>query len=212
MTDHPRPAVAPGLLGAVLAGGEGRRFGAPKAGAPIAGIPMVRRAVAALSAVTSDVVVVSPTPVPEAEAPRVADRVPGKGPLGGLEAALREAVARGLDGVLLLACDLPLVGPELLGAVAAAAAASPEAPVVAPARDGGGVEPLCAVYRVGVLEGVTRLLASDDLSLHALFRDVGGRALGVEELGSAARGALLNVNTATDRSRAEDALRAGRHG
>jgi molybdopterin-guanine dinucleotide biosynthesis protein A len=164
---------------------------------------MVRRAVETMGSVTDDVVVVSPDPVPEAGVPVVVDRSPGRGPLGGLEAALHEAAARGREGVLLLACDLPLVRPPLLETVAGALAG---APAVAPRREGGGIEPLCAAYALEVLEAVVRRLSSSDLSLHALFREVGGRIIGAE-LPAGSYKALLNVNTPEDRRLAEVRLR-----
>lgn len=191
---------APRLLGAVLAGGEGRRFGGPKAEAPVGGVPMVARAVGALRAVVEDVVVVSARPLAAPPAPVVPDRVAGAGPLGGLDAALRIALERGYEGVLLVACDLPLLGPALLGRVAASLGPHP---AVAPARPTGGIEPLCAAYRVGVLEAVERRLGEEDRSLHALFREVGGRVLPPGPPGGPD---LLNVNTPDDRARAEAAL------
>jgi len=207
VTDPHLPAAGSRLLGAVVAGGAGRRFGRPKAGAQVAGAPMVQWVVAALATVTSDVVVVSSAPVPGAGVPVVPDRTPGTGPLGGLESALREADARGLEGVLLLACDMPLVTSDLLDRVATALEGVLAA---APSRGDMGIEPLCAAYRLASLQAVRRRLSSGDLSLHALFRDVGGRVIPREELGEA--GQLLNVNTAEDRSRAEAILLRRRNG
>ncbi|MCG6958041.1 MAG: molybdenum cofactor guanylyltransferase [Gemmatimonadetes bacterium] len=194
------------LLGVVLAGGEGRRFGRPKAGATLAGVPMVARAVDVLRAVTEDVVVSASSSVPDVGVPVVADRVSGAGPLAGLEATLLEAEARGLEGALVLACDLPLVEPELLRQLVREAGGALAA---APAREGGGVEPMCALYRVDVREAVTRRLSSQDRSLQALFRDVGGRAIPWERL-RAEPDILLNVNTPADGQRAEMVLEARR--
>lgn len=199
----PSDSSRPSLLGAVLAGGEGRRFGGPKGGAALAGVPMVQRAVDTLLAVTRAVVVVSSTPVGDVGVPVVPDMTPGAGPLAGLEAALHEAARGGHQGVLLLACDMPLVEPALLRAVATALG---DAPAAAPVRaGGGGIEPLCAVYRVEVLDAVVRRLTSADRSLHALFRDVGGRVIPEAGLGTDAD-VLLNVNTPADGRRAEAAL------
>jgi molybdopterin-guanine dinucleotide biosynthesis protein A len=195
------------LLGVVLAGGEGRRFGRPKAGARLGGVPMVSRAIDILRAVTADVVVSSSSAGLDVAAQVVADRVAGAGPLAGIEATLLEAAARGFDGVLVLACDLPLVEPELLGRLVDEAG---DAPAAAPARVGGGVEPLCAVYRVDVREAVTRRLAGEDRSLHALFRDVGGVAIPWERL-AADPDMLMNVNTPADGRRAESVIEARRH-
>lgn len=195
-------SARPRLLGAVLAGGEGRRFGGPKAQAHVGGIPMLNRAVAAVGEVAEVVVVVSARGIDDPPAPVVPDRVEGAGPLGGLDAALRHARDLSLDGVLLLACDLPLVTSGMLGAVAAALEGRP---AVAPQRAGGGIEPLCAAYGVQVLPEVERRLGREDRSLHALFRAVGGHVLPAGAVG-APGAAFLNVNTPDDRLRAEAAL------
>lgn len=197
-------SALPRLLGAVLAGGRSTRYGSPKAEALIAGEPMARRVARALAAVTDDVVVVSSHEVSGVgRLRRIPDRVPDRGPLGGLHAALHEARSLGLDGVLVVGCDLPLVPPELLAAVAAAAT---DAPAAAPEREG-GVEPVCAAYRLEVLPEVERRLEASDRSLHALFAAVGGVRLDPARHAVAATG-LLNVNTPADRERAEAALRS----
>ncbi|MHB1194019.1 MAG: molybdenum cofactor guanylyltransferase [Longimicrobiales bacterium] len=194
----------PRLLGAVLAGGEGRRFGGPKAEARLGGMSLAERAVALLRQVVEDVVVVSARPMSSSPAPVVPDRVLGAGPLGGLDAALRHAREGGYEGVLLLACDLPLLTSSFLERVASGLGSHPAA---APARRGGGVEPLCAAYRVEVLGAVQRRLELEDRSLHALFRDVGGHVLpGAAEGGG---DPFLNVNTVDELGRAEAALSAG---
>lgn len=194
----------PRLLGAVLAGGEGRRFGGPKAGARAGGMSLLERTVAVLRAVVEDVVVVSADPMAEPPATLVPDRVRGMGPLGGLDAALRHARSCGYDGILAVACDLPLLTPAILEAVIEGLG---EHAAAAPARDGGGVEPLCAAYRVGVLEVVERRLQEPDRSLHALFRDVGGHVL--PPVAADAGNPFLNVNTLEELARAHEALAAG---
>lgn len=200
--------MTPRLLGAVLAGGAGRRFGGPKADVSVDGVSMVGRAVATLKAVVGEVVVVSSRPVASVEVRVLPDRTPDAGPLGGLETALLHAVESGHDGVLLLACDLPLVPPDLLTAVSAALG---DAPAAAPARAGGedGIEPLCAVYRVDVLSWVKEQLECGNRSMHALFRAVGGRVIPASELSPSSADALLNVNTSHDLRRAEAALAGG---
>jgi len=191
------------LLGAVLAGGRSRRFGRDKSLALVAGRPLVERAVEALQEVVDDVVVVTSRELsPALEPLRISDEVPDAGPLGGLHAALRAAADRGRDGVLLLACDMPLVTPALLEAVAKA---RDRAAIVAPRR-ADGIEPLCAAYHVSLLEQVDALLSGPDRSLHRLFAEAGGVAL---DLGSAAEGGaspFLSVNEPADRDRAEALL------
>ena len=181
-----------------MAGGRSRRYGRPKHAEAVGGMPMVQRAVELLAPVTELAVVVSSRPVDALDGvPVIPDLIPGKGPLGGLHAALHHALGAGLDGVFLMACDLPLVDGEVVGTLTE----NMDGAVVAPSRGGEGIEPLCAVYSVEMLPAVERRMESDDLSLHALFREVDGRTV---ELGE---GAFLNVNTPADRDRAEAALR-----
>ena len=211
------------LLGAVLAGGQSRRFGRDKAMELVAGVPMLHGAIHALTAVADDVVVISSN---AAEVPQgikvVPDARPGLGPLGGLHTALLEAEARQFQAVLLLACDLPLVNERIVAAIAAWAEAlitlraeepnlrnvaesnlwnAEESVAVAPMRDG-GVEPLCAVYGCGALPFVVERLDGPDLSLHALFRALNGRALDLASLGLETDASFLNVNTPDELRRA----------
>ena len=114
------------LLGAVLAGGESRRFGSDKALALLDGRPLIEHAIAALAA-QSDAVIVC------GREGGVPDRpAPGLGPLGGINAALHEALARGFDAVLTIPCDAPLLPADLRSRLEAGGAASflAEMPVI----------------------------------------------------------------------------------
>jgi molybdopterin-guanine dinucleotide biosynthesis protein A len=164
-------------------------MGGAKAETAVGRVPMLDRAVAAVRAVVDDVVVVSSRPLAACGAPVIPDRVEGAGPLGGL------------DGVLLVACDLPLLTPALLRGVAGALG---DHLAAAPERPGGGVEPLCAAYRVGALGAVERRLGGTERSMQGLFRELGGVPLPAAELDVGE--ALLNVNTPEERERAEAAL------
>ncbi len=190
---------APRLLGAVLAGGRSRRFGRDKTAALAGGRPMIRRAVDALAASCADVVVVSS----RNETPRGAWRIlpdlrPGVGPLAGIESALAEAARLGLDGVFVLAADLPLVGPDTVHRVAGGLG---EAEAAAPRREGNpGFEPLCAVYRVTCLPAARSLLDEGRREARSLFEAAGGVTVPPDESTG------LNVNTPDDLARAEARL------
>jgi molybdopterin-guanine dinucleotide biosynthesis protein len=173
--------MAPACLpGAVLAGGGSRRFGTPKALAPVEGEPMLLRAVRLLRTVADPVLVSTGVPELAALVPGAAvpDRRPGLGPLAGLDALLREARARSLPGLLVLGCDMPLVPPALLVRLRTAALESPgEAVVVASGE--GWPEPLCGWYPVSILPEVARRLeeARSDLSLRGLLASLEPRIL-----------------------------------
>ena len=92
------------LLGAVLAGGQSRRFGSDKAVALWSGRTLLDHAIELLTAQASDVVVCGrawPGGIALHDYPS-----PGLGPLGGLGAALRYAEANGYDALITTGCDL----------------------------------------------------------------------------------------------------------
>jgi molybdopterin-guanine dinucleotide biosynthesis protein A len=194
--------ASPRLLGAVLAGGASRRFGRDKASEVLEGLTLVERAARTLSAVCETVVVVT-APGRALEWPTIPDLRPGCGPLAGIEAALQRARSEGLDGAFVLACDLPLVTPATIRAVAYAL---DNVEAAAPAREGvPSVEPLCAAYRTSCAPLVARLLDGGERAAHALFDGVAG--VRVELAGDL----FVNVNTAADAARARRALGAARH-
>ena len=145
----------------------------------VAGVPMLHRAVHTLAAVADDVVVISSK---AHEVPQgievVPDVRPGLGPLGGLHTALLEAEARQLRGVLLLACDLPLVSERVIAAIGARADMSL---AVAPTRPG-GVEPLCAVYGCGALPLVVERLDGSDMHVRRLGSPTPEAAFGFAQM------------------------------
>ncbi len=103
----------------------------------------------------------------------LADEPPGIGPLGGLIALLRRA---GTTPALALACDMPFVSGALLDRLLDA---SPEAPIVAPRRDGLW-EPLCARYdSTRVLETAVGLARTGKHSLQQLLEAAGAVELGL---------------------------------
>ena len=97
----------------------------------------------------------------------VADEPSGIGPLGGLSALLRCADDA---WVIALACDMPFVTGEIVERLLAA---SNDAPIVAPRRDGRW-EPLCARYDPArVIAHALALARTRDHSLQRLLRDSG---------------------------------------
>lgn len=186
-----------GPAGAVLAGGAGRRLGGTKPATLLAGRPLISYPLAALRAVLSPVAVVAKrdSPLPqvgygfelwhEPDEPRH--------PLVGIVEALRRA---GGSAVIVLACDLPLVTPDVVRALAAAPPA-----VAVLARAGDEVQPLCARYAhaaLALLEGFDPAVRLQEAIavLDPAFVDVPAQA-------------LLNVNDAGGLADAERLFRIG---
>lgn len=143
------------LLGVVLAGGNSRRFGSPKALARLHGKQLWRLAAERLASVC-DRVEVSANDARVAGAVGAtagvfADRRAGAGPLGGIHAAWGRAVELGSKGVLVAAVDTPWVPKETLRQLAGQWRAHGR-PSVAASGPPWGFEPLTAVYPVSSLE------------------------------------------------------------
>ena len=187
------------LLGVVLAGGASRRFGGEKALFPLAGRAMAEWALDAVVPWTLEQVVIT-NDLGVGEALRVRSRpdsIPGMGPMGGLHTALTWAGEEGMDGVFLLACDLPLVSPDLVGRILDSW--PPNAPTVVPGSPGPlGFEPLCGGYDLSCLPSIEEVIGTGRLAMDNLLLQPGGFRTPLSVLGSREEltTAFMNVNTA----------------
>lgn len=207
-----QPGRAGKILGVILAGGRSRRFGGEKALFPLGGRPMAEWALLALKPNTARQVVISHLPeVARAlGVPGLQDHIPGRGPLGGIHAGLTWAREGGFGGAFVLACDLPLVGPGLVGRIlqawpSVAPAAVPESPGPL------GLEPLCGVYGVECLAGVEEAALSSHRSMEDAIRRLGAFTIPMPVLGGreAVAAAFTNVNTRTSAEWVRELLEGG---
>ncbi|OYW88896.1 MAG: hypothetical protein B7Z20_01470 [Sphingobium sp. 32-64-5] len=99
------------VLGAIIAGGEARRFGADKGAALLGGVALMDHVLAALRPQCAELVIVGRSWPGLA---RLEDRPhAGEGPLGGLNAALHHGRQRGHAAVLCAGCDSVPVPDDL---------------------------------------------------------------------------------------------------
>ena len=96
----------------------------------------------------------------------VADRIPHRGPLEGLAAAL--TICRS-DALVVVACDMPLFPKELASALINALGERDA--VVCRDREG-GLHPLCGVYRKTCLPVMDAMLASGDFRVRKVLERV----------------------------------------
>jgi molybdopterin-guanine dinucleotide biosynthesis protein A len=184
------------LGGVVLAGGNSRRMGRPKAWLPGPdGRPLIERALAALEQAGAAPLMVScvdPGPFAALGAAPVIDRRPGAGPLAGLEAALHGAT---VPWLLVVACDMPHLDPAVLRVLvgrAAGCAADAVLPVV-----GGELQPFPGVYHRRLAPVVTAALDEGRARLMAF-----ARSLNAEQVELPPGPSFDNVNTPEDLKRA----------
>jgi molybdenum cofactor guanylyltransferase len=174
-------------IGAVLAGGQGRRMGGQKATVLLAGQPLIAYPLQALAGTVAEVRIIAK---PDTELPSLAGitvwiepQFP-RHPLVGIVHAL--ALAEGRP-VLVCACDLPLVTPALLRALYR------EDPGDAPAvlaSAGSEVQPLLGCYRPAGLELLRALIVDDQIPMRAAAQAIGAHRLEVAD-----RDELFNVNS-----------------
>lgn len=162
----------------IQAGGQSRRMGTDKALIDYHGRPLLAHVIDVLSQLSDDVIVVANRsavygPIVDALGARlVPDYDPPSGPLGGLAAGL---AAMTHDLAIVVACDMPLLNPDLLRYLIERAA---DAEAAVPLT-GEEYEPLHAVYRRACLPAIQRRLANDQRRVVSFFGDV--RVIGVPE-------------------------------
>jgi molybdopterin-guanine dinucleotide biosynthesis protein A len=181
--------------GIVLAGGRSRRMGRDKAALALDGITLLEHAVAALTPVTDDIVVVGPRR--DIELPGqvivVQDEIPGAGPLAGLLTGLRQVR---YDYALAVACDMPFLDPHVLRLLLHLVGGHDAA---IPLIDGRGY-PFPGVYTRRITPAIERHILSGRLKLRALLNDLDVRWVGENEIGrlDPDHRSLVNVNTAAE--------------
>ena len=181
------------VAGAILAGGTARRYGGEekglirlKSGGTIVDrlVAEMRKAGLADMAICSD----RPEPYQRLGLPVLPDRHKRRGPLGGIESALRHFTGPA-DGVLFLPCDMPAISREEIGRLKEAFLRSENQVVVA----GTGhffVEPLCSVVHIDTREAVEKAMAEGRLRIRALWEELGAEIVRFED-----DTRFVNINT-----------------
>ena len=175
------------VTGIVLAGGRSERMGRDKAWVELAGRPLVQWVLDALLR-TTDLQMIVAREVGKLDTlavPVVEDRFEVRGPLTGIHAGLKAAET---DLCVVVACDLPLVRPELLALLIDLVGLShavvpyvgeetlPTIDPSAPARDA-GLQPLLASYRRACVDPLEDLLRQGPFPTPALVSMLEARIL-----------------------------------
>ena len=116
------------------------------------------------------------------------DDVPGQGPMGGICTLLRHCRSSAL---LILACDMPLLGAEAVEALLDAY--SPTVSILALETTPGAPEPLAAIYNRSCLPAMKQALADGRLRMRTFLQENGAKSVPFAD-GTA----TWNVNTPDD--------------
>jgi molybdopterin-guanine dinucleotide biosynthesis protein A len=191
----------------IQAGGESRRMGQDKALLPFLGRPLIERVIQRVRSLGDEILITSN----RAEdygflgLPLYSDLVPGRGALGGLYTAL---FAASQPLVAVVACDMPFVSPDLLGAQRQILLET-QADIAIP-RSGEGLEPFHAVYRrQSCLPAIQAALQADRWRVDSWFSQVKVHILKSEEIQrhDPRLLAFRNVNTPEELLEAENLAR-----
>jgi molybdopterin-guanine dinucleotide biosynthesis protein A len=189
--------MAQGVSGVILAGGASRRMGRNKALLNLAGQPLISIIAGRLRTVVDEVIIAANDTSRYAPfADRcVPDLYPGVGTLGGIHAGL-QAASHSL--VVIVACDMPFLNPDLLAwfvQAAAGANGAGQADLVVLKHDR-GVEPLHAVYRKSCLPAIEATIQSGERCAFAFYDQIRVRYVSPEDILTLdpALSSFLNVN------------------
>jgi molybdenum cofactor guanylyltransferase len=198
----------PKMIAAIQAGGRSSRMGADKAWLPLDGRPMIEAVLRAAQPITDRLVIIVNAANPSVakyeqlaarwDAELLPDLHDYRGPLGGIETALRQCSSN--ESALILACDLPFVTTEFLQQLQAIHTTQHydlTIPLDAAARP----QMLAGFYAQDCLTHVAAMLAADDLKTQLLQARVKTRCVRFEEYShlTAAERLLHNINAPEDR-------------
>lgn len=199
----------------ILIGGRSSRLGSDKAFLELGGKTLLTRAVdvvrASFPSSRITAVAGSSTQFPiqaiTAGVPFIFDLHEGRGPLGGIHAALAHATS---PWMFVLACDYPFVSSDLIRQLADNI--SDEFNAVVPEQVDGRLQPLCALYKVAVaLPIVEQLLERPRVSppMHEVVGRLAPLIIKFENYAhlSEAEDMFCNINTGDDADRARKITR-----
>jgi FdhD protein len=146
-------SLTTGVTAVILAGGKSSRMKSNKALLPFSGELFIERIHRQMTALFSEVILVTNTPEFYRFLPcrMVSDEFPGLGSLAGIHAGLKHSKT---EHIFVVACDMPYLNSELMRQMISKAQ---ESDVVIPESDG-GFEPLHAVYSKNCLPAMEEAL------------------------------------------------------
>jgi molybdopterin-guanine dinucleotide biosynthesis protein A len=194
----------------ILIGGRSSRLGTNKALVRLGGLTLAERAVdvtrRALSPERVTMVAGSSTQFATdalaIDVPFIFDLYEGRGPLGGLHAALAYSQT---PWIFLLACDYPFISAELIRTLREEI--SDEFGAVVPRQADGRLQPLCAFYNVKRARPVVEEIILNKKSsppMHEIVRSLNPLVVSFDKHPDNAVDPFTNINNAEDLDLAED--------
>jgi len=188
-------ALAAGVTGVILAGGQSSRMGSNKALLPYRGGRFIESIYRQLSGHFEELMLVTNTPEQYAflGCRMARDLHPGMGALAGLHAGLYHSRT---PHIFAVACDMPYLNDTLIRALLAR---RHQADVVIP-ESGDGLEPLHAVYGAGCLPAMEQALLDGRRRIVSFFPQVRVHTFTSDHVATIDRdfSSFSNINTPAD--------------
>jgi molybdenum cofactor guanylyltransferase len=175
-------------IGAILAGGAGRRIGGSKATVKLRGRPLIEYPLASVQAALGEAVVIAKADTELPNLPGVTIWIEPLLPQHPLVGILHALALAGGRHVLVCAADMPFVTPALIERLARADSGGAAAVVAA---RGGAMHPLLGRYEAAAAEGLS--VAAPDVPLREAVGGLSPRLFEVEDPDE-----LFNVNAPDD--------------
>ena len=165
------------MNGIILAGGKSLRFGEDKAFVKVGDFILIESLIGLLTPLFDNLIIVTNYPEKYVQYPVkvVVDQIKDLGPLGGIQAGL---LASDADYNFVMACDMPLVNPELIRFLCGLPG---DHEVVLPWLPE-GPEPLYAVYSKKALPVIEEHLAQTRCKISTLYEKLRIRKVMAEEI------------------------------
>lgn len=170
----------------ILCGGQSRRMGTDKASLIFQGKSFIQGLASRLSAAGQVVFSANDRARQTEGYPVVCDELQGCGPLGGIVSGLRVCKT---PLAFFCACDMPLLDTAMVDALQAAL--RPESDGIIPIDSTGRIHPLCALFRVTVLDAAQQHLQCGDYRLQNLLQQIHIQQL---QVSAALEMQLKNIN------------------
>ncbi|WP_297073930.1 molybdenum cofactor guanylyltransferase MobA [Thermococcus sp.] len=184
------------MIGAVLAGGRGKRFGGDKLLFKISGKPLISHTIERLKSADSvDEIVIVASPENAEKLKALGYRVVVDellvGPIGGIYKALS------LGDAFVVAGDMPLLVPEFVDFVVKRFERAKK-PACVPKWSNGYLEPLHAAYSGELRSFLEKKIEADQYAINRAIRESDACYIEIESLPEEWRESFFNVNTRED--------------
>ncbi len=178
----------------IMAGGRSKRFGSNKALVSWKGKTLIENVLEKAARACPNLVlsVAKPDDFRWLDVQKVVDRIKGIGPMGGLYSCLKTLP---YENVLLVACDMPMLSPELIGFMLEYQC---DEPILIP-RTGERLHPLHARYHRSLLPVIEKLITKNRYKMAELFNEVPVNVITPSDVKPIDLGfCLSNINTPDD--------------